>query len=88
MQLDVVLQLDGPCEPDALRNSQTTATQFAEFRDPLGKSFGVQRHTVANATYLREADLIGRNLWTRDLRHLRGQVLVILRVVLCMCSEG
>ena len=80
MQFDVVLQLNGTCEPHTLRNGHTTTGtgHLLQLLDSLLESLGVQRHTVSYASYFGDDDLIGRNDGGGYLCHLRRQVLIIL----------
>ena len=87
VQLDVVLQLDGSCQPDALRHRQPAAPRLLQFLDAVLKGLSVQRDAVADAAHLADFHLVGRNDGAAHLFHLCGQVLIVLRVVLCLCGD-
>ena len=88
MQVDIRLQHDRSCEPHALRNDQATATLLRECINCLGKSVGVQSHTIVNGTEVAQVNLTVRELRSFYLRHLEGQILgktLVGILTLCTC---
>ena len=87
VQVDVVLEHDGAREPDAGRHDQTSAALLGELADAFSECLCVERQTITYATHVSQHDAVGGDDGCGDLLQCDRQVLIILRVVLCLGSS-
>ena len=84
MQLNIVLEGDRTSEPYTFRNHQSAASQLVQLTDALAEGFRVNCYTVSNAPNVLDIDFVGRYHGSAYLFYFNRQILIILRVVLCL----
>ena len=82
MQLDVTLQTDGACEPHTLWHDKTSSALCGETADGFLEGFGIQCHTVANASKLFQVHLIVGNQDVLYGFDVNVQALIVTGIVL------